>query len=554
MNIKCNKYRKNNFISKIIFDDIKKSKNTSKVITRFAPEPNGYLHIGHAKSICLNFGMQKEYSRSFCYLRFDDTNPSKAEEKFITGAKEDIKWLGFEVKNRTFYTSDYFEILYKLSILLIKKNAAYVCNLSPEEIRCYRGTLNEKGRNSPYRNRSIKENLYLFGRMRSSEFKRNQCTLRAKIDMSSGNINLRDPILYRMNGIPHPKTKKMWNIYPMYDFAHSVSDAMENITHSLCTLEFQDHRPLYNWVIYHCEFRKKPQQIEFSRLNLTYTVTSKRKLQYLVQNQIVSYWDDPRMPTLKALRRRGVLAQSIRNLCNIIGISKQDSYIDISVLEKIIRSDLNILLPRRNAVLNPLKVYIHNIKKQEISVFNHPQNHRLGKRKINISNYIYIDKDDFSNKYIENNKKLMYLSRARLMNAYVIECYDIIRDYNGNPVLLKCRYFPETIGGKKPKYGINPKVTLHWVDVEKSISAEIRQYGLIFNCECPNINDNVKKTINKNSYIVNKDAKLEKSLINTKPESRFQFNRLGYFCTDRYDHSDTYFVFNKIVNLYAKYK
>jgi len=545
---------KTNFIRNIIDTDITHNKNNGKVITRFPPEPNGYLHIGHAKSICLNFGIAKDYDRGPCHLRFDDTNPANEEAQYVKAIKKDVKWLGFDWQDKLFYASDYFEQFYQLAIQLIENGDAYVCHLSAQEVRQYRGTLTEKGRNSPHRDTSVVENLHKFNKMKSGEYDEGSCTLRAKIDMSSGNINLRDPALYRIKKIIHPHTGESWCIYPMYDFAHAVSDAIEGITHSLCTLEFQDHRPLYNWIVDKFSFKQKPQQIEFSRLNLNYTITSKRKLKYLVENNLVNGWDDPRMPTIQGLRRRGFTPQSIRNLCDRVGISKQDSMTDFSLFEECVRNDLNQNAPRRNAVLNPLLVEIDQLDAQIINAPNHPQNPDFGRRDVSISKEIFIEQDDFMETLAKGHKKLSLNGRARLLNAYVIECYKVEKDHHGNVTKLKCRYLPETLGGKKPTDGIKPQGMLHWVDANNAIDAEIRQYDRLFNCENPGALENIESALNPNSLKVIHQAKLEASLINANVEDKFQFNRMGYFCADQLDHNDKNPVFNKIVNLRDTWK
>ena len=540
---------KTNFIRNIINADLASNKTQGKVITRFPPEPNGYLHIGHAKSICLNFGLALDHQKGHCHLRFDDTNPVNEAEEFVAAIKEDVKWLGFDWGANLFYSSDYFETLYTLAIKLIKGGNAYVCNLSADEVRSYRGTLSEAGKDSPYSNRTIEENLQKFEGMRQGLFDEGSCTLRAKIDMSSGNIKMRDPVLYRIKKVTHPHTGKLWCIYPMYDFAHAASDAIEKITHSLCTLEFQDHRPLYNWVVGKCNFANKPQQIEFSRLNLNYTITSKRKLKYLVEHKFVSGWDDPRMPTIRGLRRRGVTPSAIRRMVDLVGISKQDSITDYSLFEEVIRDDLNQTAERRNAVLKPLLVEIDNLPNEILNVPNHPQNTNFGRRDITISNQIFIEQDDFMECLERGHKKLSLNGHARLLNAYVIKCYDFDKDNLGYITKLRCRYLPETLGGKKPHDAIKPQGILHWVDSNNCINAEIRQYDRQFNCENPGALEKLEQGLNPDSLIVINNSKLEASLAQIAPEIRFQFNRLGYFCSDQHDHKAEQVVFNQIVNL-----
>ncbi|WP_440616348.1 glutamine--tRNA ligase/YqeY domain fusion protein [Cysteiniphilum sp. 6C5] len=540
---------KTNFIRNIIDTDLADNKTHGKVITRFPPEPNGYLHIGHAKSICLNFGLAQDYQKGPCHLRFDDTNPANEEAEFVAAIKEDVKWLGFDWGDYLFYASGYFETLYALAVRLIKDGNAYVCDLTADEVRAHRGTLTETGKDSPYRQRSVEENLQKFEQMRQGLFDEGTCTLRAKIDMSAGNINMRDPALYRIKKVTHPHTGELWCIYPMYDFAHAASDAIEKITHSLCTLEFQDHRPLYDWVVEKCGFENKPQQIEFSRLNLNYTITSKRKLKYLVEHKLVSGWDDPRMPTIRGLRRRGVTPAAIRRLIDLVGISKQDSITDYSLFEEVIRNDLNKTAERRNAVLRPLLVEIDDLNNEVLNVPNHPQNPDFGRRDITISKHIYIEQDDFMEQLTKGHKKLSLNGRARLLNAYVIECYDLEKDDSGHITKLKCRYLPETLGGKKPNDGIKPQGMLHWVDANNCINAKIRQYDRLFNCENPAALDNLEQGLNPHSLVIINDAKLEASLAQTEAETRFQFNRLGYFCADKVEHSANNIVFNQIVNL-----
>ncbi|AJI56256.1 glutamine--tRNA ligase [Francisella philomiragia] len=541
------KANKTNFIKNIIKKDIG-TKKVSSVLTRFPPEPNGYLHIGHAKSICLNFGIAEEFGGK-CNLRFDDTNPDKEDIEYINAIREDVEWLGFRWENEPHFASEYFDKMYELAILLIKKGKAYICDLSAEEVREYRGTLKEPGKDSPYRERSVDENLKLFEAMKNGEFAEGSKTLRAKIDMASGNINLRDPALYRIKFSHHPKTGNKWCIYPMYAFAHPLEDAIETITHSLCTLEFQDQRPFYDWVIEETEFQQKPQQIEFSRLNLNYTITSKRKLKYLVDNNLVSGWDDPRMPTIKGFRRRGYTPESIRNFCDMIGISKQDSIIDISVLEETIRDDLNKNALRKNAVLDPIKVTIANMPVHELNVPNHPQDPEFGRRDITISSDIYIERDDFVFELEKDMKKLSPNGRVRLLNAYVIECKEVITNDDGEIIELICSYLPETLGGKKPNDGIKPNGIIHWVDANNCIDAEVRVYDRLFNHENPASFDDVEDVLNPDSLQIIKNAKVEKSLENITPEQHFQFNRIGYFISDFKDCTNENLVFNRTVTL-----
>ena len=536
-----------NFIKNIIKKDLQTTK-VKKILTRFPPEPNGYLHIGHAKSICLNFGIAKEFEGG-CNLRFDDTNPDKEDIEYINAIQDDVKWLGFKWQNEPYFASGYFDKMYELAVLLIKKGKAYVCDLSADEVRQYRGTLKEVGKNSPYRERSIDENLQLFEKMKAGEFAEGSKTLRAKIDMSSGNINLRDPALYRIKFSTHPKTGDNWCIYPMYSFAHPLEDAIEGITHSLCTLEFQDQRPFYDWVINETEFIAKPQQIEFSRLNLNYTITSKRKLKYLVDNNIVDGWDDPRMPTIKGYRRRGYTPDSIRNFCEMVGISKQDSIIDVSLLEESVRDDLNKKSFRKNAVLHPIKVVIKDMPEHTLNVPNHPSNPEFGRRDITISKEIYIERDDFVFELTKGMKKLSPNGRVRLINGYVIDCDRVITDDNGEVISLECSYLPETLGGKKPNDGKKPKGIIHWVDANNCLDAEVREYDRLFNVENPAGADDIQDSLNANSLTIIKNVKVEKSLENAQPEECFQFNRLGYFVADRKDFKKDKMIFNRTVTL-----
>lgn len=537
------------FIKSIIDEDLAQGKH-SKIITRFPPEPNGFLHIGHAKSICLNFDLACFY-KGVCHLRFDDTNPVKEDQEYMLAIAQDIHWLGYDWGTQLYHTSDYFEKLYQLAIKLIKKDKAYVDSLSAQAMREYRGTLKEPGKNSPDRNRPIAENLALFEKMKNGDFAEGQYTLRAKIDMHSGNMNLRDPAIYRIRKISHHRSGDTWCIYPMYDFSHALSDAIEGITHSLCTLEFQDHRPLYDWFIEQCEMPNKPHQYEFSRLNLNYTITSKRKLKQLVDEGFVQGWDDPRMPTLRGLRRRGVPPTAIRSFCEKVGVSKQDSVIDMSVLEQETRDHLNLSAPRRLAVLKPIKVIIDNYpddKKEKISISNHPQNPEFGKRQVTFSKEIYIDADDFM---LDPPKKFFRLApnaKVRLSNAYVIHCDKVIQDKHGAITTLHCHYDPDTLGGKKPKSGEKVKGIIHWVSSHDAADAEVRVYDRLFNVENPAAKDDFLTHINPNALCIYQ-AKVEAALMSANPEERFQFNRVGYFVADRIDYHPDHLVFNQIVPL-----
>jgi len=539
------------FIRAIIDADIKSGRYESRVHTRFPPEPNGYLHIGHAKSICLNFGIAQEYN-GLCNLRFDDTNPSKEDIEYVNSIKEDVKWLGFDWGDREFYASDYFDQLYEYAVQLIKKGKAYVCDLSPEEIREYRGTLTTPGRESPYRNRSVEENLNLFERMKKGEFPEGSKTLRARIDMSSGNINMRDPVIYRILYAEHHRTGNKWCIYPMYDFAHCFSDSIERITHSICTLEFEDHRPLYDWFLNELDVYH-PQQIEFARLNLSHTVLSKRKLIQLVSEGFVKGWDDPRMPTISGLRRRGYTPEAIRNFCNRIGVAKRDSTVEIGLLEHCIREDLNKRAPRAMAVLNPLKVVIENYKEgltEELEAINNPEDMSMGTRKVPFSRSIYIEKEDF----MENPPKQFYRlapgREVRLRYAYFIKCIDVIKDETGEIKELRCIYDPSTRGGDAPD-GRKVKATLHWVSAEHSIEAEVRIYNSLFTKEDPDDVEEGKTFldyINPESLIILNSCRVEPSLSIVKPGDIYQFERQGYFCADP-DSIEGKPVFNRTVTL-----
>ena len=539
------------FIREIIAGDIQSNKYGGRVHTRFPPEPNGYLHIGHAKSIYLNFGVAEEFG-GLCNLRFDDTNPTKEEVEYVDSIQEDIHWLGFDWQDRLFYASDYFDQLYQYALKLIKKGKAYVDDLSAEEIREYRGTLTEPGKDSPYRNRSIDENLDLFERMRSGEFPDGSRVLRAKIDMASGNLNMRDPVLYRILHESHHRTGDKWCIYPMYDFAHGQSDSIEGITHSLCTLEFQDHRPLYEWFLEELEIYK-PQQIEFARLNLSYTVLSKRKLLRLVQHRHVNGWDDPRMPTISGLRRRGYTPESIRDFCDRIGVAKSDSVVDVALLEYCIRQDLNKRAPRVMGVLNPLKVVIDNYPDElveEMEAINNPEDPEMGTRKVPFSKMLYIEADDFREDPPKKFFRLAPGREVRLRYAYFITCTDVVKDKEGNISELHCTYDPETRGGDAPD-GRKVKATLHWVSAAHALQAEVRMYDRLFLNEDPNQVDPGKDftaNLNPDSLEVLRNCQLEPTLAEAARGKIYQFERQGYFCVDP-DSQPGSLVFNRTVAL-----
>jgi len=543
-----------NFIRNIIENDINSNKNDGKIITRFPPEPNGYLHIGHAKSICLNFGIASDYNGT-CHLRFDDTNPGKEKIEYEESIKKDVKWLGYNWQDNLFYASDYFEKLYQYAVKLIQIGKAYVCSLSSEEIKNYRGTLTQKGIDSPFRNRTVEENLQLFEKMKQGDFEEGTHVLRAKIDMASPNINMRDPAIYRIKHLEHNRTGNKWHIYPMYDFAHCLSDAIEGITHSICTLEFEDHRPLYDWILDTLKTSCHPQQIEFARLNLTYTVMSKRKLLELVQNKYVNGWDDPRMPTISGLRRRGYTPESIRNFCDAIGVAKANSTVDIELLEHFIREDLNKKAPRLMCVLNPLKVIIDNFpedKIEELEAENNPEDQSMGKRKLYFSRVIYIEKEDF----MENppNKKFFRLSpgkEIRLKHAYYIKCNSFVKDEKtGEIIELHCSYDPETKGGWS-KDGRKVKGTSHWVSEKDAIEVEVRLYERLFTEKNPEISTNnldFKEHINSQSLKTLSSCLIESNAQKATIGDKFQFLRQGYFCLDK-DSLEKKLVFNRIVSL-----
>ena len=534
-----------NFIRNIIQDDLDSGKHKA-IQTRFPPEPNGYLHIGHAKSICLNFGVAEDF-KGQCNLRFDDTNPEKEDIEYVNAIIDDVKWLGFEWSG-LHHSSDYFQQLYDYAVELIKQGKAYVDSLSAEDMRKYRGTLTEAGKESPDRNRSIEENLDLFARMRAGEFEDGKYLLRAKIDMASPNINMRDPALYRIKKAHHQRTGDEWPIYPMYDYSHCISDAIENITHSLCTLEFEDHRPLYDWVLDEVKTDSHPQQIEFARLQLKYTITSKRKLNQLVTDKHVNGWDDPRMPTISGLRHRGYTPASIRDFCDRIGVTKKDSFIEVAVLENSIREDLNEHAVRVMGVLNPLKVTIENYpdgQVEELTAKNHPQKEEMGTRDINFSKVIYIERDDFLEDAPKKFFRLSVGREVRLRYAYYITCTDFVKDDNGEVIELICTYDPETKGGSSPD-GRKVKGTIHWVSAEHAIDATVNLYDRLFTHPNPAACDDFTEHLNPESLTVLNNCKLEACLADAAADIPYQFERTGYFVKD--DKAET-LTFNRTVTL-----
>ncbi|AKD37377.1 glutaminyl-tRNA ligase [Pasteurella multocida subsp. multocida OH4807] len=539
--------RPTNFIRQIIDEDLASGKHQA-VQTRFPPEPNGYLHIGHAKSICLNFGIAKDY-QGLCNLRFDDTNPVKEDVEYVDSIKQDVEWLGFKWEGQPRYASDYFDQLYGYAIELIQKGLAYVCELSPEEMREYRGTLTEPGKNSPYRDRSVEENLALFEKMKKGEIAEGKASLRAKIDMASPFMVMRDPVIYRIKFATHHQTGDKWCIYPMYDFTHCISDAIERITHSLCTLEFQDNRRLYDWVLENISIeRPLPHQYEFSRLNLEATLTSKRKLLQLVNEGIVDGWNDPRMPTISGLRRRGYTPASLREFCRRIGVTKQDNVVELSALEACIREDLNENAPRAMAVIDPLKIVIENFGEKEIlTAPNHPNREELGQRELPFTREIYIDKADFREEANKQYKRLVLGKEVRLRNAYVIKAERVEKDSDGNITTVYCTYDPETLG-KNPADGRKVKGVIQWVSAEEYLPAEFRQYGRLFTVPNPSAAEDIHDVLNPESLVI-KQGVVEKSLINAQPEKAYQFEREGYYCADSKDSSPEHLVFNLTVSL-----
>jgi len=519
----------------------------NRVVTRFPPEPNGFLHIGHAKSITVNFGLAEQYD-GVCNLRFDDTNPEKESQIFIDAIQADVKWLGYQWDGEVRYASSYFQQFYEWALHLIDEGKAYVCDLSADEAREYRGTLTSPGKNSPYRERSIAENHALFAAMKAGEFEDGSRVLRAKIDMASPNINLRDPTLYRIRRVAHHQTGDDWVIYPTYDFAHGQEDAIEGISHSICTLEFEDHKPLYDWFIDNLPVPSRPRQYEFARLNVNYTVTSKRKLKLLVDSGVVSGWDDPRMPTIAGMRRRGYTAAALRHFCEEVGTSRSDGVVDVAMLESAVRNDLNVTAPRAMAVLNPLKLELINLEQPEVlQVSNHPADEAKGKREVHLSREVWIDRDDFRQEANKKFKRLVLGKRVRLRGGYVIEAERCDVDAEGEVTKVYASIVPQTLG-EDPDDGVKAKGVIHWVDVPTGLHAEIRSYDRLFNVEDPSKSDNMDEVINPGSLVVSQ-AVVEGSLAFAAPEDRFQFEREGYFVADRFDHSVDKPVFNKVIGL-----
>jgi glutaminyl-tRNA synthetase len=540
-----------NFIRNIVTEDLKSGKHQG-VVTRFPPEPNGYLHIGHAKSICLNFGLALDFGGR-CHLRFDDTNPTKEEVEYEESIKENVSWLGFDWGEHLHYASDYFEDFYRHAVRLIETGLAYVDSLSAEEMRGLRGTLSEPGKESPFRGRPVQESLDLFRRMREGEFEDGAHVVRLKIDMASPNLNLRDPVIYRIKKVTHHRTGAVWCIYPMYDYAHCISDSIEGITHSICTLEFEDHRPLYDWVLDALKLPCHPQQIEFARLNLSYTVMSKRKLLELVQEKLVDGWDDPRMPTLVGLRRRGFTPQSIRAFCETIGVGKSDSFIDMSILEDAVREDLNVRGPRAMAVLRPLKVVIEGYpagQSEEFEAANHPNDPEMGSRMVPFSDTVYIERDDFQEEPAKGFFRLAPGREVRLRYAYIVRCESVIKDEKGEIVEVRCSYDPQSRGGSAPD-GRKIKGTIHWVSAAHAVEAEVRLYDRLFSTPNPGGKNepDYRSSLNPNSIETLTGCKLEPSLAGAGAESHYQFERLGYFCLDSKDAGPGKPIFNRTATL-----
>jgi len=551
--VEASTIKPSNFIRNIIKEDNESGKHGGRVHTRFPPEPNGYLHIGHAKSICLNFGLANDYD-GLCNLRFDDTNPQKENEEFVHAIEEDVRWLGFDWQERLFFSSNYFEQLYAYAVQLIEQGDAYVCDLNAEQTREYRGTLTEPGKNSPYRDRSVEENLDLFTRMRAGEFADGSKLLRAKIDMASPNVNMRDPAIYRIrHGVIHHQTGSEWCIYPMYDYTHCISDAIEGITHSVCTLEFADHRPLYNWFLEKLNTEHRPQQIEFSRLNLQYAITSKRKLTKLVEDGLVEGWDDPRLSTISGMRRRGYPAAAIREFCERIGVTKSDNSVEMEILDACIREELNETAPRAMVVLDPVKVIITNYPEgqtEELTAPNHPQQESMGTRIVPFTRELYIDKADFKEAANNKFKRLVKDKEVRLRNAYVIRCDEVIKNDDGEITELHCSYDPATLGANPE--GRKVKGVIHWVSAEHGVKAEVRLYDRLFNHPHPDSDkevDDFTAHMNADSLIKLTESIVEKSLATVTPGTAYQFEREGYFCADAKDCTQEHLVFNRTVTL-----
>ncbi|MEN9433466.1 MAG: hypothetical protein RLZZ422_1055 [Pseudomonadota bacterium] len=539
-----------NFIEKIVEDDLASSKVT-QVHTRFPPEPNGYLHLGHAKSIWLNFGLAQRYG-GVCNLRMDDTNPAKEDEEYVESIQRDVQWLGYQWEGKVRYASDYFDQLYQWAVYLIEQGKAYVCDLTADQVREYRGTLTEAGKDSPYRNRSVEENLSLFEKMRAGEFEEGTCALRVKIDMASPNINLRDPVIYRIKKASHHQTGDKWCIYPSYDYAHGQSDAIEGITHSICTLEFEAHRPLYEWFIANLPVPATPHQYEFSRLNVNYTVTSKRKLKQLVDEKHVTGWDDPRMPTIAGMRRRGFTPKALRDFCEMAGVTKVEGVVDIGMLEYAIREDLNENSPRAMCVLEPLKVVLVNYpedKTETMMAANHPQNEAFGSRELPFSRELWIEKDDFREEANKQYKRLVLGKRVRLRNAYVIEAIEAIKDAAGNVTEVHAKVIEDTLG-KDPADGVKAKGVIHWVDVKSNVECEVHLYDRLFSDVAPDAGGkNFLDFINPNSLVVLQGCKGEVNLAKADTETRYQFERQGYFIQDYKNSTPEHLVFNRVISL-----
>ncbi len=541
----------NNFLRGIIRKDIEEGRLSGSLVTRFPPEPNGFLHIGHAKSICLNFGLAEHFGGQ-CHLRFDDTNPAKEEQAYIDAIQEDIQWLGYQWAGPVRYASDYFDTLYDYAVALINAGKAYVCELSAEQAREYRGTLTEPGRNSPFRERSPEENLAEFEAMRNGEYEEGAKVLRAKIDMSAPNINLRDPIIYRIRKQTHHQTGDKWCIYPTYDFTHGQSDAIEGITHSICTLEFEDHRPLYEWFIENLPVPAEPKQYEFARLNINYTVTSKRKLKALVDENVVAGWDDPRMPTIAGMRRRGFTPAALRHFCEMVGVARSEGIVDMAMLEHAIRDDLDKNAPRAMCVMDPLKLVIHNYPQGQVEQLDapgHPNRDDLGERQLPFTREVYIERDDFREEANKKFKRLVLGKKVRLRNAYVLLAEQVVKDEQGNIVEVHCSYDPDTLGAD-PSDGVKPKGVIHWVSASEGRRATVRIYDRLFNHASPDRGgEDFLEHVNPDSLSVVEDCWIEPGLANCAPESRFQFERTGYFVADRYEHSAEQPVFNRTIAL-----